>query len=179
MRLLEFTTGPEAIIHEFVTFACEYLKLNTKPTLNIIHDSEYSSEKHTFGHYDPNSSDITVQIENRQIIDILRTLAHELVHYMQDTAGQLNPESGETGSEHENEAHSTAGIIMRLYTAQHPELFNRVAESKSNLQTYIARVKTTNQMITVSVMAATSREAAILLRAQYGKDKLIDAPRKI
>ena len=179
MRLLEFTTGPESIIHEFVAFACDYLKLTTIPTLDIIHDSEYSAEKHTFGHYDPNSSGITVQIENRQIIDILRTLAHELVHYQQDSTDQLHSDSGETGSEHENQANSVAGIIMRLYTAQHPELFNRVAESKAMLQTYIARVKTPNQMITVSVMAATSREAAILLRAQYGKDKLIDAPRKV
>lgn len=177
MRLFEFTNSTENTIHEFVEFVCDYLKLETKPELSIIHDSEYSAEKHTFGHYDPGSNSITVQVENRQIIDVLRTLAHELVHYMQDSNGELHDKSGETGSDHENEANSTAGVIMRLYTERKPELFNVVTESK--LYTFIARVRTPQQIITASIMAPTSREAAILFRAQYGKDKLLDIPRKV
>ncbi|CAB4129540.1 hypothetical protein UFOVP116_35 [uncultured Caudovirales phage] len=177
MRLFEFTSGPESTIHDFTDFVCDYLKLKTKPKLNIIQNSEYSADNHTFGHYNPSSDSITVQIENRQIVDVLRTLAHELVHYMQDSTGQLHDKSGETGSEHENEANSVAGVIMRLYTEHNPELFNVVTESK--LYTFIARVRTPQQIIMASVMAPTSREAAILFRAQYGKDKLMDMPRKV
>jgi Zn-dependent peptidase ImmA (M78 family) len=56
-------------------------------------------------------------------MDILRSLAHELVHYKQDVEDRLHHTSGQTGSEHENEAHAVAGQIMRLYGKKHPELF--------------------------------------------------------
>jgi Zn-dependent peptidase ImmA (M78 family) len=53
--------------------------------------------------------------------DILRTLAHELVHHMQNLKGdELN---GDDGSEIENEANAQAGVIMRKFGRENPEIF--------------------------------------------------------
>ena len=66
-----------------------------------------------------------ISIINRHPIDILRTLAHEFVHYKQSVMGKVmksNP-----GSPSENEANAKAGEIMRKYGKLHPELFDLVS----------------------------------------------------
>jgi len=47
--------------------------------------------------------------------DILRTLAHELVHRKQEEDGRLTPTSGETGSPIEDEANAMAGVLLRNF----------------------------------------------------------------
>lgn len=47
--------------------------------------------------------------------DILRTLAHELVHHMQNLDDRLQDNSGDDGSPEENEANALAAVIMRQY----------------------------------------------------------------
>jgi hypothetical protein len=55
--------------------------------------------------------------------DILRTIAHEMVHHMQNQDGRLEPTSGEDGSPEENEAHSLAGVIMRQFGRNNPQIY--------------------------------------------------------
>jgi hypothetical protein len=62
-----------------------------------------------------------VAILNRHPVDILRTVAHELVHYRQDIRDELNDESGATGSPEENQAHEIAGVVMRHFNKRYPE----------------------------------------------------------
>ena len=62
-------------------------------------------------------------VSNRSMPDILRTLAHELVHYKQDIQNRLTPESGKTGHAHENEANAAAAIMMRNFAQMRPEMF--------------------------------------------------------
>jgi hypothetical protein len=59
----------------------------------------------------------------------LRTLAHELIHYKQDSQGRIKPDSGETGSPEENEANAGAGIIMRDFDQANPELLSALREN--------------------------------------------------
>jgi Zn-dependent peptidase ImmA (M78 family) len=47
--------------------------------------------------------------------DILRTLAHELVHRKQEEDGRLDINSGKTGSPIEDEANAMAGILLRNF----------------------------------------------------------------
>jgi hypothetical protein len=60
-------------------------------------------------------------IEERHPIDVIRTLAHELVHYLQDKEGRLNHNSWKTGSADEDEAHDKAGEMMRMFDKQFPK----------------------------------------------------------
>ena len=54
---------------------------------------------------------------------MLRTLAHELTHHKQNLAGILDPHSGATGTDEENQANANAGIVMRDFAKQNPEYF--------------------------------------------------------
>tara|TARA_R110000796_G_scaffold46462_15_gene112275 strand:+ start:519 stop:899 length:381 start_codon:yes stop_codon:yes gene_type:complete len=126
MLLYEFDNPTTAIINDFAAHAAAVLGLARMPQIKIKRDAAYSADNHTFGHYEPDDDTITLQISNRQILDILRTLAHELVHSSQ--RNELEADSGETGSPHENEANAVAGKIMRGYAQAHPELFKRAAE---------------------------------------------------
>jgi hypothetical protein len=74
-----------------------------------------------FRKYENNEKTLYVALMNRNPNDILRTIAHELTHYKQDTEHELVPDSGRTGSPHENEAHAIAGIVMRHFNKKYPE----------------------------------------------------------
>ena len=77
----------------------------------------------SFGKYVPSNDDIRVVAANRNLADVLRTLAHELVHHKQKINGVLDINSNETGSNEENEANSVAAVIMRNYGKEHPIIF--------------------------------------------------------
>jgi Zn-dependent peptidase ImmA (M78 family) len=57
-------------------------------------------------------------------MDILRTLAHEFVHYKQHVEKRIYHRSSKPGSASENQANAKAGEIMRKYGSLHPELFD-------------------------------------------------------
>ena len=114
--------GP--IIDKFLEFAKSQLGLDQLPKINTIGDSNYSIQYRSFGGYNPETKCINVMSSNRHIQDLLRTLAHELVHFKQDLANQLDDNSGMDGSPQENEANAQAAIVMRKWAKLHPNLFS-------------------------------------------------------
>ena len=117
----------EQIIDSFIRFASKELELNELPEINILDDSQYSVEYRSFGGYSPSDKIINITVKNRHINDVLRTIAHEIVHYKQDINGELKPDSGRDGSPEENEANARAAVTMRKWGKLHPELFGRPA----------------------------------------------------
>jgi hypothetical protein len=116
------------ILHEFVRFAAESLELKSLPKFDFIFDSNTSVDRKSFGGYMPGEKHIDVTVKNRHIMDVCRTLAHELVHYKQDLEDQLVDENaGATGSPQENEANAEAAVIMRNWGKEHPDLFEQDA----------------------------------------------------
>jgi cytidyltransferase-like protein len=115
-----FTPQKAPLMKKFVEYACNELEVN-EPKINIINSPTYSQEYKSFGGYIPSEEKIIVVVHNRNMADILRTLAHELVHHHQKLNGdELN---GEDGSDTENEANARAGIIMRKFGRENPEIF--------------------------------------------------------
>jgi hypothetical protein len=108
---------------EFLSFASAYIGINEMPKITLKHTPEYSPEAQTFGVYSPSERAITLSVTNRHPMDVFRSLAHELVHHKQNEDEVLQAESGQTGSEHENEANSLAGVIMRDFAKAKPEFF--------------------------------------------------------
>jgi hypothetical protein len=100
---------------EFVRFACEWLEIDITPEIFLIDDKQAAVAQRSFGGYSPAERNIRVNIAERHKVDVFRTLAHELVHYKQDLNDMLDENSGDTGSDEENEANSIAGIILREY----------------------------------------------------------------
>jgi hypothetical protein len=115
-----------SILHDFLRFAAKDLELKTLPKFEFKFDSKTSVEHSSFGGYMPGEQHINITVKNRHIMDVCRTLAHELVHYKQDLNNELEDENaGATGSPQENEANARAAVIMRNWGRKHPELFNK------------------------------------------------------
>ena len=111
------------VIKEFFSDATEHLGIENKPKLIIKRDPEWGRRNGTFGRYDPDTHSVTLSVTDRHILDILRTLAHELTHAKQEETQSIPDDAGETGSPWENEANAQAGVIMRHWADKHPEFF--------------------------------------------------------
>jgi hypothetical protein len=123
MRLQEFD-DPKGkfveIFSKFMPLAVKIIGLKSLPKIVFEKEIENSNQP-TFGKYVNDEHILHVGLANRHPNDILRTLAHELVHYKQDTEHQLDDESGNTGSPAENEANAIAGVVMRYFNKMYPE----------------------------------------------------------
>jgi len=113
-------------IREFIEYAIEDLGISIEPEFTFSTDPNESKEKHTFGQYNPNENTIWVYIGNRNLADICRTIAHELVHCKQNEENRINDTSGETGSEIENEANASAGKILRDYGQNNEKIYENI-----------------------------------------------------
>jgi cytidyltransferase-like protein len=113
-----------ATIEEFIKYAIKNLGIQNPPrNLSLSYDTNKAKEMRSFGYFSPNDNKIWVYCGNRNMADILRTLAHELVHRKQDEDGRISYESGKTGSDIENEANAKAGVLLRDFGKQHEEIY--------------------------------------------------------
>jgi cytidyltransferase-like protein len=112
------------LLKKFIGFAIKELGIQKPPTsLTLSRDNNMAKTNHTFGSFDPNNDKIWLYVKNRNMADLLRTLAHELVHRKQAEDGRIDMNSGETGSEIENEANAQAGILLRKFGKQNEEIY--------------------------------------------------------
>lgn len=105
---------------KFLPLAMHYLKLKGLPKI-VFQPQVTSTGQPTFGMYVNGEHTLYVALTNRHPNDILRTIAHELTHYKQDTEHKLHDNSGVTGSPEENEANAMAGVIMRNFNKKYPK----------------------------------------------------------
>ena len=111
-----------SVVNEFVNYCMEYLSVD-RPKLKLINSKDYAYENRSLGGYSPSEKKIMVVVHNRNMADILRTIAHEMVHHMQNLDKRLTPTSGEDGSPDENEANSLAAVIMRKFGRDNPHIY--------------------------------------------------------
>ena len=116
----------ESVLRDFVDFCVAELKIEHLPTIKLRKDPQWSVRNRTFGRYTDDQHMLEVAWGNRHIMDVLRTVAHELTHKRQHERDgkRMGPDAGETGSPYENEANARAGVLMRDYGRLHPELFD-------------------------------------------------------
>ena len=113
----------QTILADFVKFCSEQLGLEKSPAIQLRRDPEWSARNKTFGRFNTETGALEVSIGNRHVMDVLRTVAHELVHQRQSELEDMPDTSGETGSKYENQANALAGVLMRDYAELHPEHF--------------------------------------------------------
>lgn len=120
--LFEDREGKDTVVQMFKDFfplAMEILEIKHLPKMNFQAEIN-AGDQPSFGMYDSGEKILHVALKNRHPNDILRTVAHELVHYKQDNDGILNLQSGDTGSPEENQANELAGVIMRHFNKRYP-----------------------------------------------------------
>lgn len=114
----------EEVIDDFIRFVDGKLELGSDmPEVVISYDEKEAGNMKSFGKYTPDTNELRVVATNRNLADILRTVAHELVHHKQKKDGKLDINSNDTGSEVENEANALAGVLMREFGQENPIIF--------------------------------------------------------
>lgn len=111
-------------VADFVNFAKEFLGINDDVKVELAF--ERTPDITTTAYYNPFKKFIKVYCKNRAIIDICRSIAHELVHHLQNIEKRLLNviKDGEDGSPIENEANAVAGVIIRKYGKINPHLYD-------------------------------------------------------
>ena len=100
-------------IFDFCVFASECIGL-TKPITVLLVDKNYSDIGSTGG-YVVDKFLIKAMYEGRALVDILRSIAHELQHQKQNELDQIPPNPQNIGGRLENEANIICGILIKLY----------------------------------------------------------------
>jgi Zn-dependent peptidase ImmA (M78 family) len=121
-------------VHKFAPWVAEQLGIKKLPKIELLDQPMNTS----FGTYDADNNCLYLVTAGRHPIDVLRTLAHELTHHKQNLAGQLDMNSGDTGTDEENEANANAGIIMRDFASANPEYFGMDETIQVNKPTELA-----------------------------------------
>lgn len=121
---------------DFVNFCKDQLSLKSSPPIKFVSDTEDT----TFGYFDNDTKGIVIQNTGRHQMDVMRTVAHELVHYKQDQAydRELN---GEDGSPDENQANALAGVILRRWGQKNPTLFTESVDGNTQSSVYFTNMQ--------------------------------------
>lgn len=112
------------IVADFVKYCARELNIQKLPHVKLIADKDWVSTYRSFGEYNPGTYTVKVYYLGRNTADVLRSLAHELVHHRQEELGMIEATSGETGSEIENEANALAGVLLRDYGKQNVKIYD-------------------------------------------------------
>ena len=118
----------QQLTEEFLRFFAEQksLDLDNMPMVNFVMDEKYAKDPFGMtGYYSPEQSQIYVFVPGRHYKDIMRTVAHECIHHMQNLRGDL-VEMGEMGEGYaqknekmrnmEKEAYLEGNMVFRDWT---------------------------------------------------------------
>jgi len=106
------------IISDFVGFVSDKLRMDNPPKVQVSNNPNFAEKNKTFGIYYPEKNGFTVEVYERNIVDVLRTIAHEMTHHRQNEVG-----SKKSRADLEIEATAAAGMLVKIYCEQRPELY--------------------------------------------------------
>lgn len=109
-------------LNTFVKFVKDQLELKTVPTISIQNGRNGLK---TTANYDYNKENKVVKVnaKNRALVDVMRSIAHELVHHKQYEQGRLKVQPPDIGGEIEDEANAKAGQYIKLFSKENPTIY--------------------------------------------------------
>lgn len=111
------------IMQKFIQWSREKLNLQSDPKFEFSYNTEEAQEGHHTGRHSENDNSVWVYVANRNMVDIMRTVFHELVHVRQGELGMIKPGDSYPGSPIEMLADMGAGKYMKVFGKDHPEIF--------------------------------------------------------
>jgi len=137
----------------FYPYAQKYLGFDKPAT--IEYQSDPNNAQNPLGktaQYEPDNYKVTLYVDGRHPKDLLRSLAHELVHHTQNCRGDLTPEKmGETGPGYaqsnsymrgmEQEAYSKGNLCLRDWEDQYKQQTKTLQEqNKMDFNENVAKI---------------------------------------
>ena len=111
------------ILDKFVLFVKKQLELKTVPTVKI---QNHRDGLKTTANYDYTKENKIIKVcaKNRALVDVCRSIAHEMVHHKQFEQGRLKVQPPDIGGEIEDEANAKAGQFIKMYAKEDPNIYN-------------------------------------------------------
>ena len=113
----------EQEVEKFVDWAAKKLNLQTTPKIELSMDTEEAQTNHHTGSHTDGDNSVWVYAKNRNLVDILRTVFHELVHVRQGELNMIKPGSSYPGSPIEVMADMLAGKYIKIYGEKNHHIF--------------------------------------------------------
>ncbi len=113
----------EQEVEKFVDWTAQKLNLKKVPKVELSMDSEEAQTNHHTGGHVPGEDSVWVYAKNRNLVDILRTVFHELVHVRQHELGMIQPGDSYPGSPIEAMADMLAGKYIKIYGEKNHRIF--------------------------------------------------------
>lgn len=102
-------------LNEFVKFVKKELDLKKVPTIKV---QNHRDGLKTTANYDYTKENKVIKVcsKNRALVDVMRSIAHELVHHKQFEQGRLDVRPPDIGGEIEDEANAKAGQFIKMFS---------------------------------------------------------------
>jgi hypothetical protein len=111
------------IMQKFIQWASKELHLQSTPEFEFSYNTEEAQQGHHTGRHSSNDNNVWVYVANRNMVDIMRTVYHELTHVRQGELGMIKPGDSYPGSPIEAQADMIAGKYIKIFGKSHPEIF--------------------------------------------------------
>ena len=122
----DITEGVDTnLLNEFLTFCSKKLGISDDFFISLHSNRD---KLQTLAQYNLVDNSIDVYVKDRLMADILRSIAHELVHHQQLEDGDidLNNMPQDIGGHIENEANAIAGQLVKEFGYDNPEIFENI-----------------------------------------------------
>jgi len=123
-----FTSEEKNHLRSFVDLVVKELGIENEVNIDYTEDKSKVDTTAVYRYEDGENADIenaevTVYTKERALQDIMRSVAHELVHHHQNEEGELKGKIQNVGGPIEDEANAVAGELLKKYGLQHPEIY--------------------------------------------------------
>lgn len=110
-------------LKNFVDFVKKQLELETCPTV-VVQNNRNGLK--TTANYDYNKPNKIIKVcgKNRALVDIMRSIAHELTHHKQFEEGRLKERPPDIGGEIEDEANAKAGQFIKMFAKEDSTIYD-------------------------------------------------------
>ncbi len=165
---------------KFYPYAQEYLGFD-KPA-RIVYETDATNGQDPLGKtamYNPSNYTVTLFVDGRHPKDMLRSLAHELVHHAQNCRGDLCPEKmGEAGdgyaqnNEHlrKMEQEAYASMVMRDWEDQHKSKRRKNLQETNYINKEIYTMSEHEKLIR-AIVTEVMKQATITTEADKEEDE--------
>ena len=99
---------------QFILFCAENLPIEGDFEVYVVTDREPHGIT-TTAVYEVGNNCCKIYGKNRAFADVLRSIAHEMTHMMQDEMGLINGPIRDAGGFHEDQANARAGELIKLF----------------------------------------------------------------
>ena len=113
---------------EFTLFCAEHLPIEGDFEVYLVSNREPHSIS-TTASYEVGNNCCRIYARNRALVDVLRSIAHEMTHMYQDETGLIKGPVRDAGGFHEDHANSKAGELIKRFAKSH-ESRKAIYESK-------------------------------------------------